>query len=383
MPLFPADRFRGPQAALLILALLLLPGCDGDKKGAPADGDKKGAPTEGGTPADAAGADSETPATPQTPAHLAQALAVIDLRDLPTPNGAKNIEKIPQRLSFMIPRSPGGGIETVVDFYRTKLTDLGWKVDPKLTTVMKIGGAVTFVKNGFVLYASIGGPADGDVNVGIFHIGNIDARTFPRPPGITVTGSLPSRIMYSAATTPDELQKFFRTEIPKLPGWREYSNPRSNGEPREDVGSFRLLRFINNAIKVEVSLYAPDAADGKKPAVKKPEGPAKTDVMVTMSLAQQEIPVPPNAEDLEIAEEGYPLFHHFYTKAKIAAVIEFYKKEMPAPWKLRDAAAKADDKKATLAFDAAGQEPLRLECVRDKDDVITAVRWTRWPKEGK
>jgi hypothetical protein len=381
MPLFHADRSHGPQAALLILALLLLPGCGGDKKGAPADG---------GTPTDAAGADSDTTATPQTPAHLAQALAVIDLRNLPTPDGAKNIEKIPQRLSFMIPRSPGGGTETIVDFYRTKLTDLGWKVDPKLTTVLKIGGGMTFVKNGFVLYASIGGPADGDLNVGIFHIGNIDARTFPRPPDITVTESLPSRIMYSAATTPDELQKFFRAKIPKLPGWREYSNPRSKGEPRADDGSFRQLRFINNAIKVEVSLYAPDAADdkkpgadGKKPAEKKPAGPAKTDVMVTMSLAQQEIPVPPDAEDLEITEEGYPLYHHFYTKAKIAAVIEFYKENMPAPWKLRDAAAKADDKEATLAFDAESQEPLRLECVRDKDDVITAVRWTRWPKEGK
>ena len=374
MPLFPADRSHGPQTALLILALILLPGCGGDKKGAPA---------YGGTPADAAGTNTDTPATPQTPAHLAQALAVIDLRNLPTPDGARNIEKFPQRLSFMIPRSPGGGTEIPVDFYRTKLTELGWQVDPKLTTVNKIGGAMTFVKNGFILYASIGGPLDGDLNVGIFHIGNIDARTLPRPPGITVTGSQPSRIMYSAATTPDELQKFFRAEIPKLPGWRQYSNPRSKGEPRADVGSFRLLRFINNAIKVEVSLYAPDAADSKKPAEKKPAGPAKTDVMVTMSLAQQEIPVPADAEDLEISEEGYPLYHHFYTKAKIVAVIEFYKKEMPAPWKLRDAAAKPDDKEASLAFDAAGQEPLRLECVRDKGDVITAVRWTRWPKEGK
>jgi hypothetical protein len=378
MPLFPADRSHSPQAALLILALLL-PACD-----------KKVALTDGGTPADAAGAVSDTPATPQTPAHLAQALAVIDLRNLPTPDGAKNIERIPQHLSFMIPRSPGGGTEIPVDFYRTKLTDLGWKVDPNLTTVKKIGGEMTFVKNGFVLYASIGGPADGDLNVVIFHIGNIDARTLPRPRGITVTGSLPSRIMYSAATTPDELQKFFRAEIPKTPGWREYSNPRSKGEPRADVGSFRHIRFINNAIKVEVSLYAPDSADskkpdadGKKPAEKKPAGPAKTDVMVTMSLAEQEIPFPPDTEGLEIAEEGYPLYHHFYTKAKIAAVLEFYKKEMPAPWKLRDPAAKADDKEATLAFDAEGQEPLRLECVRDKDDVITAVRWTRWPKQAK
>lgn len=373
MPLFPSDRYCGPQTAFLILALLLLPGCGGDKKGTPADG---------GTPADTAVADSDTSAIPQTPAHLAQALALIDLRNLPTPDGAKKIEKIPQRLSFMIPRSPEGGTEIPVDFYRTKLTDLGWKVDPKLTTIQKIGGEMTFVKNGFVLYVSIGGPPDGDLNVGMFHIGNIDARTLPRPPGITVTGSLPSRIMYSAATTPDELQKFFRAEIPKLPGWREYSNPRSKGEPPADVGSFRLLRFINNAIKVEVSLYAPDAGN-KKPAEKKPAGPAKTDVMVTMSLAQQEIPVPPGAEDLEISEEGYPIYHHFYTKAKIAAVIEFYKKEMPAPWKLRDTAAKADDKEATFAFDAAGQEPLRLKCVRDKDDVITGVRWTRWPKEGK
>src|SRR5262249_34354856 len=225
MPLFTADRSHGPQAAFLILALLLLPGCGGDKKGAPADGDKKGAPADGSTPADAAGADADTPATPQTPAHLAQALAVIDLRNLPTPDGARDIKKIPQRLSFMISRSPEGGTEIPVDFYRTKLTDLGWKVDPKLTTVNKIGGSMTFVKNGFDLSASIGGPLDGDLNVGIFHIGNIDARTLPRPPGITVTGSLPSRIMYSAAATPDELQKFFRTEIPKLPGWRQYSNP--------------------------------------------------------------------------------------------------------------------------------------------------------------
>src|SRR5262249_57389949 len=103
MPLFPADRSHGPQAALLILALLLLPGCGGDKKGAPADGS---------TPADAAGADSDTPATPQTPAHLAQALAVIDLRNLPTPDGARNIEKISHRSGCLTRRSPSGHNQT-------------------------------------------------------------------------------------------------------------------------------------------------------------------------------------------------------------------------------------------------------------------------------
>ena len=374
MFLFRRHRSQFPQATLSILTLFFLAGCGSDAKGILADGD---------APQNTSGGNSDAFATAPTAAHLAEALAVINLTDLPTPHGAKKIERSPQRLSFMIPRSAAGGPEIPVDFYRAKLSDLGWKVDPKLTTVKKIGGEMTFVKNGVVLYASIGGPADGDLNVGLFHVGNIDARTLPRPRDITVTGSLPSRIMYSAAATPDELQKFFRAEIPKLAGWREYSNPRSEGEPRADVGSFRLLRFINNAIKVEVSLYAPDAADGKKPAEQKPASPTKTDVMVTMSLAQHEIPVPPDAQDLEIAEESDRLYHHFYTKAKIAAVIEFYKKEMPAPWKLRDAAATADDKKVVFAFDATGQNSLRLECTRDKNDVITAVRWTRWPKDGK
>lgn len=353
------DRFRPVHRAILALAFLL-PACGkGDKDAAPPP-----APPIDGTATPAPPTD-ERPAAPPTPATLKHALSVINLTTFPVPDGAVRVQKSPIGSHYSLAK---GDLTTAVEFYRAKLTELGWKPTPEanMTIVNQYGGQLIYVKQGFVLYAAIGvSPADGNLNAGLFHVGNIDARTLPKPDGVQVSNAMPQRVIYKTALKLDELRKFLRAEM-KQRGWREFIHL-IGGVSREDSSNDNELHFFNEAIKVDIVF------DAK---------PDQTEVFCSVGLLQEQLPIPLDAVGIEFSDA--PLNLHFYTKTELEPVLEFYRKELAGMgWKVREGAGKIAKSEVNLAFDAPDREPLRLECLRSKDAPVTIVRLTRWPKDSK
>lgn len=309
----------------------------------------------------------EKPTPPGPPATLKQALAVVDLSTLPVPDGAIYMTRSPVLSHYTLAK---GDINKAVDLYRSRLSEMGWKPSPEagLTVINKHGGQLVFVKQGFFLYAAIGvSPADGNLNAVLFHVGNVDARTLPRPAGADVsTSSTPQRIIYATNLKLDDVKKYLREEMKKA-GWREAQRPAIKGVPPEKSGQDKELYFLIAGIKNEILLVPEDD---------------KVQVYSTVGMLQEQLPIPPEAIGLEFEEQ--PLSLYYYTKTDLDAVVKYCQKELAdMGWKLREGAGKVADKAATLAFDSPGREPLRLECLRAKDAPITIVRFTRWPKEMK
>jgi hypothetical protein len=278
-------------------------------------------------------------------------------------DGAIHVQKSPVGSHFSIPK---GDIAKAVAFYRTTLTEKGWKpaADPKLSQVYETKGAqLTFFKQGFALYAAIGvSPADGNLNAGLFHVGNIDARTLPRVAGASVVDALPVRTIYDTEAKQDAVKEFLRTELKKL-GWQPYRRP-SLGGNRDPAGADWELKFFNRAVNIDVTFMPQEG---------------KTRVFTTVSVLREQLPVMPEAVAIEFGDE--PLHLIYATPAELDKALEFHRQELAAlGWKLRDGAGKTEETSVMLAFDAAGKEPLRLELLRNQK--VTFVRITRWPRDA-
>jgi hypothetical protein len=344
---------------ILTLALLLLPACGQSDKDVPA-------PAAPGTGAKAVSRpERDDKLAPPPPATLKEALAVIDLSTFPVPDGALYADKSPVASSYVLPR---GDVAKAVELYRSTLVQQGWKpaADPKLFEVGKDWAQLIFVKQGFTLYASVGvSSGNGNMNAALFHVGNIDARTLPRPAGAEIAEALPSRIIYRTVVKPDDFKEFMCTEMEKQ-GWQQYSRRLRRGESVRESGKYKELKFLSHAVKAELFINL--------------EGD-KTRVICGVGLVNEHLPILPDARAIELDED--PLSLSYYTAAAPEKVVDFYQKELAAAdWKRREGAGNADAKEGMIAFDAAGREPLRLEYIRDMDAGMTTVRLTRWPKDA-
>lgn len=303
----------------------------------------------------AAGAADPVPAT------QAEALAVIDLTKFPAMDGAMYVQNSPVVASFVLPK---GDPAKAVEFYRTKLTALGWKPadDPKLWGIYPQGAQLFFTKGGFVLYASLGvTPADGNLNAGLFHVGNVDARTMPKIAGAEVIDSLPSRTIYKTSEKAADVMKFTRAELKKL-GWTEYARPTPKGMPAMPESDFKEMRFFNRGIGLDVTMMPFDG---------------KNQVYLSANVLKVQLPVMPNALGLEF--DADPLQMVYLTKSEPKVVLEYYEKELAAlGWKRRANAGSVTDKAAEVAFDAPDKQPLKVQYL--KGDIGTAVSVSEWKK---
>jgi len=338
-------------------------------------------------PPDAGSAATESGPNPE-PASWSEIVGVVDLRKFPVMEKAVYVQQSAAGSHFTLPM---GDVAQAIDFHKAKLAELGWKPesDPKLWQVLPQGAQLFFIKNGQRLYASIGMSGDGNLNAGLFHLANIDARRFPRTDVAEVVEELPSRVIYRTLAAGEKIRKFMSEEMTKQ-GWREFRRPPIKGLPPGMGGMTNEVRFLKGAVGVDVMTYPIDG---------------KTQVMTGVRVLPNPLPVMTEARAMEYEED--PVQLTYATPAEVDTVLKFYRTEMPKlDWKEDDAASKKDaerrdaakkakaekpnDLKAgdpddaevvTLRFNAPDRQSLRFEVLHSGE--VSFVRLTPWPEEKK
>jgi hypothetical protein len=290
-----------------------------------------------------------------------QAIAAIDLRQFPTMDGATRIDKSPSHAGFSL---PNGKVLDAVEFARAKLGALGWKpaADPKLTQVVGAGAQLFFIKDGQRLYAAIGvSPADNNLNFGLFHLGNIDARKLPHFEGVAYTDSLPARTITTTAAKPDDVWKALRKPFVDQ-GWREYREPTMK-EMRNMVREDRTLKFLQQGVGVDVLIMPVEG---------------KTTIYMTIRLQNDQWPIDASAAHIEFQPD--PLFLFYPTKLDVKAAVEFNRRELTARgWKPIEGKGLTSADEVTIGWAMAERDPLRLEVIRNQD--LTFVMLRPWSKD--
>lgn len=194
-----------------------------------------------------------------TPATVAEATKIIDLRRFPKLPGAEVI----QARTALVSYRTIGELTEAGEFYRQKLAGEGWAVekeslpglDPESHT--QLG----FLKAGFymrvlVLKEDKQGKADKNgkyLHVIVTHYGNVDVRQLPRPDNAKLVHGFHGILIFTTSGTVAETAESCRKQIIAL-GWKEEADATSNFESPD----YMSLRLVNNGLvlRVPVSVQA-------------------------------------------------------------------------------------------------------------------------------
>src|SRR5712691_6222462 len=201
-----------------------------------------GEPAQSGMPA--------TPTKAEAPATLAEVFQAIDLRKLPKLDGAQvQIEKATQ-----IQYSAPGRLADAGEFYRKKLTELGWIEDktpiPGLDAKESVYAG--FDKAGFRVYVSANKTyqKEGSVDVYLHNIGNVDPRQFARQADAKPTFFRRDYVSYATAAQAEAAIEFSRKDLTER-GWKGFRVALAKFHVKD--GRF-LLGFANNGMSLCVTV---------------------------------------------------------------------------------------------------------------------------------
>jgi len=292
---------------------------------------------EGASPARA-----EEPTTkPAAPASLLEAEQVIDLRRFPMLESSEMHHRMRSKVGYVIAKPDLAGD---VQFYRTKLTEAGWKIEKEDVNADKHSGILSASKGGFRLAVSIvKDPNDGKMGAFVENLGNVDAQALPHFAGARPQPSQFNVAHYTTDGKVDAVADFLRGELTKL-GWRRvgFYGGANNDEP--DL--HRLLMFVQRGTSLTALIDR--------------EGEA-TRVMVQTSLMKYGLPIMPQATGIELMEEPF-VYLGYATKAPPADVLTFYRKELPPlGWTVAADEEKGDEGAMKVKLSGPDKEALRLE----------------------
>ncbi len=298
--------------------------------------------------------DSVAPGRLNAPASLHEAAKVIDFRTFPA---LKRDEFVQQSATKFVYTLAQPDLSKDMQFYRDKFTAAGWKidydkVDPKLSF-----GTFRCSKQGFVVDVTIfQNPGNKKMQVSLENQGNVDARAIPRPAGADVTQAQSNVAIFRTGSKPAEVARFLRTELKRL-GWREAVNPDMPADEEQDDSGY--VSFIQRGVHIGANMQVKDG---------------KTEVMYDAGLLQVGVPIMPDAKGrIEHCEAPY-LHLGYATPSPPNAVLEFYRKELPAlGWSLRPGTGKIENGKAKAAFDGPDKKALRLELLNQGGPTLVLV----------
>ena len=231
--------------------------------------------------------EESTPAeqiTPVKPATNKETIATANLLELPRFGEGDAMQSSSTYLYY----STKGTLPAADDFYKSKLSALGWKEIPGSTPVTEHYIDRLYSKDGFYLRASLslGGQPD-ELGVMLASLGNIDVRNLPKLSDAESTfAATPVNVTYqtqkSIPEAVDELQKMLVEQ-----GWQPWNEFQDNPV---SVPHYRDLHYRKEACRLLIGI------------VKNPQNPAdKTSVSyISEYVTPFDIPMLPNGRTLKM-----------------------------------------------------------------------------------
>ena len=299
--------------------------------------------------------ESVAPGRLNAPASLQEAASVIDFRNFPSLERDKVLHQSVVSLAYSLAKPD---LSKDMQFYRGKFTEAGWKIESEKIDPKLAFGTFRCTKQGFVVDVTIcQDPNDKKMLVALENQGNVDARAISRPSGAKVTQLQSNVTIFVTDAKPAEVARFVRAELKPL-GWRETAFPGIPADFEPDENSL-VINFIQRGTHINVLLNLKDG---------------KTEVMYQVGMLKVGLPIMPDAKGRIEHSEAPSLHLGYATPSPPEAVLEFYRKEMPAlGWSIRPGTDKIESGTAKVALDGPGKEPLRLELLNKGGPTLVLI----------
>ena len=258
-----------------------------------------------------------------------QAAQLLDLRDLPLPDGATPMGIEVGYLTYQAPLNVAG----VVDHYRPLLTGQGWQENSEQAYVDNTTATLYFAQKGYHLNLSASDMGTGNTLVTLQNNGNIDLAALPQAADAEEGFSAPNTLIYFSPSAVTDVATFTRQEL-AAQGWHIYTRPNTATADNSDSQS---LAFIQNGLELSAFISTAPAQDNK------------TSVQYAVRLLPLDLPVDDQAVALEFDE--HEPFLSYQTSTSRDALTDFYQKQMAAAgWmELPDLTATGEEQ-VNLAF---------------------------------
>ena len=361
-------RFAKPVHLILIVLLLamggLLTACGGDSatEAPPAETSAASGEQTTGTEADTAptdppAADTETtdadpPAEIVPATTVAQALALLDMRNMSMPADA-DLQGQPEvgEINYQAPL----GVAEVVEFYRSLLLDQGWQ-EAEGGYADDSTAALFFTNNGFAVSITAS-DLGGSSSVTLLHHGNINPAALPQTADAETGFAAPNMLMYFSPTGVADVAEFVRTEL-AAQGWHQYTRP--NTATADDPNS-QTRSYIQNGVELTAFISTAPAQDNK------------TAVQYTMLLLPLDMPLQPDAANVEF-DSSQP-YLSYRTASAPEAVADFYREQMSdLGWEeIADLAVVTPEQTALQFINNAQEAALQLLLAQDDNQTTVTL----------
>ncbi len=215
------------------------------------------------------------------PAHVVEAVDVIDLSQFPWPAGTDGASDCRTEIFYQGP----GSRESARQFYVDKLTADGWT---DVTDQTRSGDARIYEKSGFLLSVNVPDYSlrKGEIQISLSNLGNYDVRRLPKPQGIeNVMEPDFMSALYSTDQEVKEVETFCHDQFSQN-GWHLYRKIEQTDHVRMD--------FVQNGVHVVASISRSQS----------PTSAGKSMIQYSVSMLRAELPIP---QDAEISDfQDYP-----------------------------------------------------------------------------
>lgn len=339
----------------VMVCVVLCAGCGDGTQASPKAATSEAAPTPSHEPSAAQNKPSrssraEASSSGSEPAHLRDALAVLDLRAIEVPKDTETAHGDATSVTIVAPIS----VADAYKFYVTQLEKAGWTEsnEPGSKQVAEEYAQSIFNKQGYriSLFIHPGDTSTGMANIVLRNHGNLDTRQLPAPQGSKVLfGSQSSTMLVTDLSVADAVEAC-RDQL-RAAGWLEFGPA---GTQRAANADNAQLTFRKRG--AELSAFV---------AVAPAQG-SKTTIQYSTQLLPGELPWPDSAEQVEFDPKRMLLTCQ--TSASFAEVVDYYRTGLPPlGWTYRDDLDQIRDDYGALYFD--DEEKNRLLVILDRRDA--------------